>query len=93
MAPFLLFRSTRDDLKLLLLTNLIAENIKSVRLKRMDKNKLQKSAFQYERKGKKTHEKIHVLCGGRQKEKKIKRKKLVINKITFAVVILFFLNP
>jgi hypothetical protein len=52
-----------------------------------------KTAIQYERKGMKTHEKkMHVVCGGRQKEKKIKRKKLVINATTFVAVILFFLN-
>jgi len=38
----------------------------------MDKKKVKKSVFQYERKGKKTHEKkLQLVCGGRQKEKKI----------------------
>jgi len=85
MAPVLLFRSTRDDLKLFLLTHLIAKK-KSVRRQRMDKIKLQKSAFQYERKCMKTH-------GKKNMWKATERgKKLVVNETTFVAVILFSLN-
>ena len=56
MAPALLFRSTRDNLKLFLLTKLIKK--KGSPSSKDGQNKLQKSAFQYERKGMKTHEKI-----------------------------------
>ena len=78
MAPVLLFRSTRDDLKLFLLTNFIARKKKKVRPSSKDGQKqVTKICLSIRKKRHEdTRKKLHVVCGERAEREENKEEKI-----------------